>query len=237
MDGGGNVLVVEVSQPLFDRVAPVLRRRSFEVDRFPDAARALELLAAVPFQAVVIGFPMQELELRQFLNAVADGESALASVAVLVAAEDRAEVEPYLDRGVDLILATENAPEEMQRLLCALFGVAPRSAMRTMVKLEVQIDSQSPTERFMAQTEDLSTSGMLVVTRRRYPLGTAVSFELLLPAGGGTVSGAAEVARHTERGQDRVEGIGLRFVSFLGDSDARLARTLEDLRGDESQAT
>jgi DNA-binding NarL/FixJ family response regulator len=229
MDGARNVLVVEVPQALFDRVAPVLRRRSFEVDRFPDAARALELLAAVPFQAVVVGYPMREIVLERFLAAVADGESALASVAVLTAKEHRDEVEGYLNRGVDLILAAENAPEEMQRLLCALFGVAPRSAMRTMVKLEVQLGSEGPTERFMAQTENISTSGMLVVTRRRYPLGTTVGFELLLPAGRGSVSGLAEVARHTEPGQDRVEGIGLRFLSFRDASSARVALALEDL--------
>jgi len=229
MDDARNVLVVEVPQPLFDRVAPVLRRRSFEVDRFPDAARAVELLAAVPFQAVVVGYPMQSLDLESFLSAVADGESALASVAVLVAEEHRADVEGYLNRGVDLVLAMENAPEEMQRLLCALFGVAPRSAMRTMVKLEVQLDADQPTERFMAQTENLSTSGMLVVTRRRYPIGTTVGFELLLPAGGGSVSGLAEVARHTEPGQDRVEGIGLRFLSFRGASSSRVERALEEL--------
>lgn len=237
MDDARNVLVVEVSQLLFDRVAPVLRRRSFEVDRFPDAVRALELLATVPFQAVIVGYPMRELDLKRFLAAVADGESALASVAVLVAQEHRADVEGYLDRGVDLILAAENAPEEMQRLLCALFGVAPRSAMRTMVKLEVQLDPKGPTERFMAQTENLSTSGMLVVTRRRYPIGTPVGFELLLPAGSGSVSGLAEVARHTELGQDRVEGIGLRFVMLRGDSDSRVARVLGDLCGPEAQAT
>lgn len=234
MDDARNVLIVEASQLLFDRVAPVLRRRSFEVDRFPDATRALELLAVVPFQAVVVGYPMRELDLGRFLAAVADGESALASVAVLVAQEHRAEVEGYLNRGVDLILEAENAPEEMQRLLCALFGVAPRSATRTMVKLEVQVEPGGPTERFMAQTEDLSTSGMLVVTRRRYPIGTTVGFELLLPAGGGSVSGLAEVARHTEQGQDRVEGIGLRFVSFRGDSDSRVARALDDLGGSRS---
>ncbi len=229
MEGAQNVLVVEVAQALFDKMAPVLQRQDFEVDRFPDAARALDLVTLVPFTAIVVAFPLRQVPLERFLEVVREGESALASVAVLVEPPHRASAQAFLGNGVDLVLDAENAPQEMQRLLCTLLGVSPRAAMRIMVKLELRLEPRLSGDRFMAQTEDVSSSGMLVITKRRYPMGSTARFEMALPDGSGVVTGEADVARLTEPGLDRIEGIGFRFTAFDGDGQVRLQRCLERL--------
>jgi hypothetical protein len=226
MEERQNILVVEVEQLLFDRFAPVLQRRDFEVDRFPDAGRALELVSVVPFSAIIIGFPLREMRLEDFMDQILMGESASASIALLCSQQHTEAAERYKPLGVDLVLALENAPQEMLRLLCALLGVAPRSDLRVLVKLEIEL-TEAGNQRMMAQTEDISISGMLVSTPRLAPVGSQAAFTLTLPGEPETVCGMAEVARHTEPGADRVQGMGLKFVSFRNDGQECLRRYLD----------
>jgi uncharacterized protein (TIGR02266 family) len=224
-----NVLVVEVPPALFEIIAPVLQRKEFEVDRFPHAGRALDLLAVVPFTAVIVGFPLREAPLDRFLQTVRGGPSASASVALLARAAHLAEAQAFLGRGADLVLQMEKAPKEAQRLLCTLLGVSARAAVRIMVRLQLYVEQGSPGERLLAQTHDISSSGMLVAARRRFPLGSLVRFELVLPGDHAPVTGDAEVARHADAVDDRPEGMGLRFSSLHGDSQVRLQRYLESI--------
>jgi DNA-binding response OmpR family regulator len=233
MDDSKNVLVVEVEQTLYDRIAPVLQRKDFEVDRFPDAGRALELVSVVPFNAIVVGYPMSELDLNTFLDAVQQGESAVASIAVLTSAEYRAEAEGFTMSGVDLVLLRENATREMQRLLCALLGVAPRASLRALVKLDLDLLGPA-NERFVAQTEDISATGMLIVTPKQLEIGTPATFTLTLPGDAKPIVGVAQVTRHTEAGVDREQGMGFRFVSFDNDGQARLEHHLERTLGPQT---
>ena len=76
-------------------------------------------------------------------------------------------------------------------------------------------------DMILCQTENLSASGMLIKTERRYDKGTKIDFEFSLPDDIRPVSGIAEVVRQTMVGRDRVGGIGMRFLSFAGDSQRR----------------
>src|SRR5512138_3788071 len=112
-----NVLVVEVSPSLFEILAPVLQRKEFEVDRFPHAGPALELLAVVPFAAVIIGYPLRDVSVEEVLETVRGGASASTSIALLTEAAYLREAQTYLGRGVNLVLEVEKAPKEALRLL------------------------------------------------------------------------------------------------------------------------
>ncbi len=235
MEAPSGILVVEVEQAVFERIAPLLGRRSFEVDRFPDAGRALELLGAVPFRAVIVGYPLREMQLEDFLSAVRSGSSSAASVAVLTTAEHRARAEGLLGGDVDLVLAAEKAPQETQRLLCALLDVSPRAAMRVLVRLDVRLDG-AQSDKFLAQTEDISTSGMLVVTPKRYPVGSRARFALTLPIDPQPIQGEAEVTRHTDPASDRVRGMGFRFMAFAPADAERLQGYVNAVAGQTPKA-
>jgi hypothetical protein len=73
----------------------------------------------------------------------------------------------------------------------------------------------------MCQTENVSTTGMLVRSNVGYPPGTRLGFEFLLLGDSRAVKGEAEVVRHTTIGREAVRGIGCRFVSFEGDGEKR----------------
>lgn len=216
MSESKRLLVVEVGPDLFERVAPVLKRGTFDVDRFPGARGALELLSALPFDALVLGYPMVEVPFPEFLRGVKSGTSAKASIVVLTSRTQSGEATQFLDHGVHLVVTPEDALEETERVMCALFGVAPRAALRVLVKLDLTLEKGR--DLFVAQTENLSTSGMFVATHRRYPIGTDTRFELSLPGEQPPVRGTARVARHSDRG-DRHQGMGLRFEDFQTETD------------------
>lgn len=221
-----SILIVALTPDVYEQIAPVLRRRSFEVDRIADPSSALELMAAVSFDSVIVGYPLNGLPLVDFLNRVRSSASALASVVALVPRDLMADVEPLRKGDLDVVLPQEEASAEIQRMLCDILGVAARSALRIPVRLEISVLNNETRDLLMTQTEDVSATGMLVHCRRAYPLGSRARFEMRLAHEPEPIKGEAEVARLTEHDIDRVEGMGLRFLSFDGTGETRFLQRL-----------
>ena len=101
------------------------------------------------------------------------------------------------------------------------------AALRIPIRLEISVLEASDRDLLMTQTEDVSATGMLVHCRRTYPLGSRARFEMRLPNETEPVRGEAEVARLTERDIDRIQGMGMRFLSFDNGGEARFLQRLE----------
>src|SRR5436190_1714106 len=101
--GRRTVLVVNVDEALFLKVAPLLNRQDFELDRFPRAAAALDLVAHVPLDVLLVRFPLPDVSLQQFLDAVrAETSPCRQSPLLLLAAPDLlGEAEQWIGRGAN----------------------------------------------------------------------------------------------------------------------------------------
>jgi c-di-GMP-binding flagellar brake protein YcgR len=104
-------------------------------------------------------------------------------------------------------------------------GTAPdtRTGVRVMVQLDTTVDDGKMARLY--QTQNLSSSGMLLRTRKPLPVGTVVEVQFLfrgnpiltrtrLPGGYGFVEGRAVVVRHTHPIKERFRGMGLRFTAL-----------------------
>ncbi len=222
-----NILVVEVEPEVYVGIERVLRRINFDVDRLPTATGALELVSAVPFSALILRFPLQRLTLEEFLSASRTPSSAShdAPVALLAAAADRDRAAAYLDTGVDLVIANEDAADDQELKLCRLLGILPRKAVRLLVRLDVALED-SKRDRFMAQSRDVSASGMFLSTTRLYPVGSRARVVLTLPDDPAPLTCEVEVVRHGDPRRDGTSGMGVRFVDVPDDDRARLERAL-----------
>lgn len=221
-----NVLVVGVSPDEFERVAPFLERAAFDVDRFPSASGALELLAQVPFEVLIARYPLPDLTLDDFLQAVReDGSPCLHSPLLLLATEDTERANHYIGRGANRVVQLEASEAQIQSSVSALLSVAPRKAARFVTRLEVKVGGAK--DMIICQTENISASGMLIKTDRRYDRGTKINLEFTLGDDPRPIAGLAEVVRHTMIGRDQINGIGVRFLSFAGDSQRRFQTFLE----------
>ncbi len=224
-----NVLAIGVTQEEFDRLVPFLARQSFDVDRFPSAVGALELVSKVAFELLLVRFPMRGLELEHFLASIRRRDSpCLRTSLLLLAPEERlGEAQGYIGKGANRALSLEASEGEVQDSISSVLDVAPRKAARFMARLEIKIGGAR--DMILCQTENISGSGMLIRSDKRYELGTQIDFEFTLPRDPRPVAGVAEIMRYTAYGKEQEMGIGMRFLSFAGDSQRRFESYLRSL--------
>ena len=221
-----SVLVVNLGAREFDKVAPLLDREEFEVDRFPRAAMALELIRQVTFDVLLVGYPLPDIGPRQFLSEVRDPESPCRATPLLLVAteESLSSAREFIGYGANRVVGMDETAERLQAEVTRLLEVAPRQELRTMVRLQIRVgDGQ---RLAMGQTENLSRSGMLVRAGEAYEIGSQVEFEFFLGDDPNALHGHGTVVRHTTPGREQVNGMGIRFDSFDRDGKKRLQRFL-----------
>lgn len=214
-------MAVGLSPAEFERVAPFLNRENFDVDRFPSAQGALELIMAVQIEILIVRYPLPDMDLAEFLTQVRQPESRClrSPILLLSSASQRDDAESFIGRGANRVIDLEAAAAQIQGIISTLLHVAPRKAARFLARLEIKLGGAK--DMILCQTENLSSTGMLIQTERRYEMGTQINFEFSLPEDSRAISGIAEIVRHTTFGREEVGGIGVRFLSFAGDSQRR----------------
>lgn len=224
-----NVLAIGVSPAEFERFVPFLARESFEVDRFPSGVGALELITRVPFEMLLVRFPLPDMDLASFLSTVRQTGSPChgASLILLTASSHERDAQRFIGQGANRSISLEASADTIQESVSSLLHVAPRKAARFLARMEIRIGGAK--DMLLCQTENMSATGMLIRTDKRYEIGTQVEFEFSAAGDPRPLRGVAEVVRHTVLGRDRVGGIGMRFLSFAGDSQLRFERYIEQL--------
>lgn len=224
-----NVLAVGVTPEEFDRLVPFLLRQSFDVDRFPSATGAVELISRVPFEVLLVRYPLPDMPVERFLEEVRRDESpCLRSSLLMLTDTDREdEARRFVGLGANRTINLEASADEIQESISSVLDVAPRKSARVLARFEVRIGDSK--DMILCQTENISATGMLIRTDQRYEIGTQLEFEFTLPNDQRPMRGVAEIVRHTRSGRDSVGGIGMRFLSFAGDSQRRFHTFLQDL--------
>lgn len=224
-----SVLVVGVPRPLFDEVTPVLNRGHFYTEFIASGREALDLMSLFPYDAVIAGFPLEDVETRPFLSSLrkSDCPSRHAAVLLLAAPDDVEAATVLIGYGANRILPLDAPAGRIEREVANLTGVAPRLALRVISRVKVEVSRG--TKLVLCQTENISTSGMLLRTDQEYPVGTEFAFELALPGVDKPIRGQARVVRNTLQRRERVFGVGVRFSQFEGSDAQRFAGYLERL--------
>lgn len=222
-----NVLVAGVHASLADRFEPLLRRSNFDVDHVPNARSAVDLVRMIGFDVLVFGYPTVGPPLEELLGLIRaqDSPCRRSAVLLLVPRSRLAEVEPFLGRGHTRSLAADASDHELQTAVASLLRVAPRLAVRVTVRLHVQL-ADGETE-LLSQTENVSATGLLVRTRRAYPVETALQFDLYIPNESTPVSGRGLVVRHASDRSRRVTGLGVKFTELEAGGRLRLEAFLD----------
>jgi len=224
-----NILIIGVRADEFEHVAPFLDRHTFEVDRFPSARGSLELLSSITFELLIVRFPLFDMVLEEFLSAVRSDQSTCLKSPILLLATDgrQAEAETLIGRGANRVVSLEESATLVQGLVSELLAVAPRKSARFMARLEIRLGGAK--DMILCETENLSASGMLIKTDRQYDKGTQLEFEFTLPEEHRPIAGVAEIVRVAGTLVREAKGIGVRFLSFAGDSQRRFETYLSHI--------
>jgi DNA-binding NarL/FixJ family response regulator len=224
------LLAVGPESSLLARVIPLLRRADLQVEHLLSGQEAARVLRDRHFDLIVIQYPGEDLDLAGVVTSVRAAGSRCRNAGLLVVAdpEQAAEVSRFLGHGVNRIVESTSHVDRLLDAIADLLTVSPRRFLRSVVQLDVWVDTGM--KRVLSITENVSLSGMLVRGCKEFDVGSRLFFELLLPGQERVVRGDMMIVRHTDRLREGIVGFGGRVMSYVGDGHERLKAFLA--RGD-----
>jgi PilZ domain len=200
------------------KAAPRLERYGLRVHEADWEDAVLDLVERVPFGVVVAGYPLRGAGFGLLLSAVRARSSACRRAGfVAVTPPDRFdEASRLVGRGVNKVLSETAPPHELGLLVTSLLDAPPRLPVRVQVRITVQ--QEDGQVEVLCQTENISTSGMLLRRRSISTPGTRIDFQIQLPGREEMIQGSAEVARVADPDREGLEGFAARFLDFDGSS-------------------
>jgi CheY-like chemotaxis protein len=220
----GRVLVVGLERKLYLKIEPLLSRSLLSVDRVPKGESGVLLTDKAVFDLIVIRHPLPDMALGSLMNRVHAPGSPCGAASFLILTDQARieEVRNLLPANAKQVLSIDQPAKLLEEVAGRLLGVAPRVSTRTLVRLEVQLESGKTL--LTCQSENLSDQGMLLRTDTVLPIGTRVRYECTLPGERAPITGEAEVKRHAVPDVENIHGMGLKIIFVKGDGAAKLRR-------------
>ena len=211
------VLAVGVGRKTLESVQETFDDGEFEVDLVPTARSGLTLAFEVRFDLLVVGHPLADLVIRNFLRGLRDKSSASRDAKVMILAEDTGdhELRGLRETALEIVPRSDAL---LGDLTSKALGGAPRTQLAMMVRLEVEFPYGTSIR--ICQSENLSATGMLVRSEDSAPVGTPVAANFTVPGSAEPIEATGRVVRETMPGE--IPGIAVHFEGFAGDSEARL---------------
>jgi uncharacterized protein (TIGR02266 family) len=228
------ILVVGAETEPLQRVLPVLEKHSVDIHRKQAGEAALNAIQNLSVvDLVFVSYPLPDMEFGDFVMSVTGIVSPRRppQIVVLVTKADVAGVAGHVGHGVQ-VLPADLPDNVLERATAKFLRKAPRPATRIMVKMVVKLGGVGKVLR-MAQSVDISASGMLIRTNEHYPLGSEVALEFALPGAREPVHAEAQVVRHAIPDREGVTGMGLKFTGLAPEHKTRLERYLRGQVVDE----
>jgi len=227
------VLVVGADTEVLQRVLPVLEKHSVDIHRKQAGEAALNAIQNLSVvDLVFVSYPLPDMKFGDFVISVTGivSPSRPPQIVVLVSKADVAGVVDHVGHGVQ-VLPADLPGNVLERATAKFLRKAPRPATRIMVKMVVKLGVGKVLR--MAQSVNISASGMLIRTNEHYPLGSEVALEFALPGAREPVQAEAQVVRHAIPDREGVTGMGLKFTGLAPEHKTRLEQYLRGQVVDE----
>jgi len=221
------ILITGLDERLAGPLAAALEMQSYAVreERWEDAV--LDSIERIPFRAVVSRYPLPGAGFGILLSAVRSRASASRNAGLMLVAPS-SELEAargLIGRGVNRVVCETDALETTLMALHELLTAPPRVPFVAPARISLEFGGEAVS--VLCQTENLSTSGMLVRGCTNCRPGMRVAFQLQLGAEEEPLEGLAEIARTTNPEREGLRGFGARFVSLSEADRERLQTWLE----------
>lgn len=215
--------ILAVGGQSVDIVAPLLEQSPFKVERVRDGLTAVLLARKMRFQHLVVGYPLPDLSIGEFAERLRLPYSASPTARLLLVTTDEylAEAASYRDEGLIAgALSVDLDAEELVDALTSFMKTAPRVSAVLPILLRSPAGEFEPSE---GETVNVSETGALIRCLTALRRGTKVDVDLTPSRGRQPISATAIVVRQVYAEVEGICGLGLRFVGFHHDGQARLA--------------
>lgn len=211
-----NVLAVIGDRALFGRLAGRLNRSVLEVNLSHSAENATFFCSVIRFELILISLPLADSTLDELLASVHRPGGPCADTPVLVLAEhgEVALLRRRLGGELVEVMSSGELGTELEERVNRRLGTGALTAERVGVALTATVRTAGEDPPRVLTSRNLSESGVLLRTAEPLPVGAVVEIDLDLPGESSPLRLAAEVVRHTLPSQERIRGMGLRFVEL-----------------------
>jgi CheY-like chemotaxis protein len=208
-----SILTVALDDETFERISPLLKRRSLSVQAIRQAGDAAVAARQKHFHLVICRYPLPDMKLREFVASIRNSvsQSKTASLLLLTIPEMAHEARSGVEGGPFLVFSGQESLGTLGQGAAHLLQVAPRYAPRIPTRFKTSLEDGS--ESYKGWVVNLSRTGMLVTDAPMLPVGALCYFDFTLP-NGESVRGTGEVVRHAKPRRERITGFGLHFVKF-----------------------
>jgi CheY-like chemotaxis protein len=200
----------------------LLSTRQLALEQVGNGSDALARAKRRRFELIMTEFPLADLHMKRFLSRLRARRSTSreAHVVILTGSIDRQAIEslgPKRLAGVDICTNIHEALRAVAR--CLYLG--------DRLSAELRVAVVGTTEHYnstqLAQTRNISASGMLLDADPLLPVGTVAPIAIELSSDEPPIRGGAEVVRHTDPERENVTGMGMRFTDLLDEDRRRLS--------------
>jgi Tfp pilus assembly protein PilZ/CheY-like chemotaxis protein len=226
------VLVAGIGRGPFEALAPVLDRHKLELVKVATPEMSVELARSESFDLLIFDAEVKEGTLEEVVDSIRGEMSASRNTSLLVLTQ-RGQLDvarALIGRGVNRVMLYDDPPEIIDQQVAELLNIAPRATLRFSTRLQTTV-GDGEVEVF-GEVANLSSSGMLIETDTSFEPGEEVVLSINLGGQHGSVSAKAEVVRQAYSERGGVDGIGVRFLSFAADGEAKIASVLDEALAD-----
>ncbi len=220
------VLVAGIPRSSFDELAPVLDRHKVTVVQVTSAEDSAMFAHSERVELVILAAEPTEMSLEEVVRAIRSKSSASNTTSFLVLAQPGKEDEArrLIGRGVNRVMLAVDPPKFVSQQVAELLEIAPRTTLRLTTRLLVEVADGS--EEVLGAVVNMSAAGLMLETDADLEPGQHVVLSIDIDNQDEPVSAKAEVVRKADPDRDGVKGIGVRFLTFAGDSRERLEAIL-----------
>ncbi|MCG6948129.1 MAG: PilZ domain-containing protein [Acidobacteria bacterium] len=221
------VLVAGIGKGPFESLAPVLDRQRLEVVKVERPEMSVDLARAKSFDLLIFDAVVREGTLGQVVENLRHETSASRQASLLVLATQGNVDLAYglIDRGVNRVMLLEDPPELIGLQVAELLHIAPRANLRFSTHLRTAVSGDGV--EVLGEAANLSASGMLIETKTPFEPGERVTITLNLGGTHGSATAEALVVRQAVAERGGVDGIGVQFLNFAGDSRKKIDAVLD----------
>jgi hypothetical protein len=179
---------------------------------------ALDRIAWFPFAHIISALPA--LAPIDFFETVRASGSLCrnAGLVLLVSDEQEKAASTFVGRGANRVIPLSGIGMQLPLVISELGVVSER----TKVGLAVEADLDDGQRCEVWQSENISATGMLLRTESELAEGEEVLLHFSLPGDDLPIHVQAEVVRHTTFAREDFTGVGVRFLSFVGEGQHQL---------------
>ncbi len=178
------ILLVDNVKTILEREKSMLHRKDFQVFTATTGQEALDLHASEKMDAIVMDLKMPGMSGDEVCRKIRSSpELKKVSIIMAVLSDDPAEMELCRASGANACLVKPLRKDDLIATLAKFLDVPRRQSIRILVK--VKLDAFVGGEFFIANTVDVSSTGLLFECDRELVAGDAVEASFFLPGADG----------------------------------------------------